>query len=121
MRAQIINRDTRLAIPIRGKVILTDKFKNISVAGFILRQQHDLIRLLHDTGIIAAQAIFIITAQPVGRDIKLTANNRLDTFFPAGLRELQGAKHITRIGDGDGGHVEFFAPLNQVFNLKRPF
>ena len=74
-----------------------DEFEQILVAGLVLRQQDDVIRLF----------IVIAVVPRILRDVGFHADDGLDLRGFAGLVEIDHAKHRSVIGNRQRGHAQF--------------
>jgi hypothetical protein len=92
------------------------QLQQVAVAGFALRQQHQLVRRR-----LVADAIAAVEgpALLLAGNAELTADDRLQAGVARGERELEGAEEIAGVGHGDGRHGLRLAERDQLLQLDR--
>ena len=89
--------NTRLGVKALGKAC-GHHLDQIFVAGLVLAQQ--------DQVAVAVNAVHLIKAG-AGRNINLTADDRLDPIFPGCPVKIDHAVHNTMVGDCSAVHAQF--------------
>ena len=102
--AQQLEINARLDIKSLGKG-QADHVNQIAVARHILTEQDQMaVPLAVGIGLLVAG---------MGRDIDLTANNRMNALFLGGAVKVDDAVHDAVVGDGDGWLPELDRAVNQ--------
>jgi len=84
-------------------------FKQILVAGLILRQQHQVGGFF----VVLRNAVF----HRPGRQIGFNPNNGLNVCCFGSFVKVNHTKHSAMVGNGDGGHLQFFGATDQLLDI----
>ena len=90
---------------------LTDHIGQVAVARLVHAQQHQMPRL-------AVQLVHLVEPG-AGRDVHLTADDRVDALRLAGAVKIHAAVHHAVVGDGDAGLAQLLHPLGQRIDAAR--
>jgi hypothetical protein len=104
--------NARLVI-IAVNVRVSDQLDEVFVAGFVLRQQAEV--MIH-----VAHAAALFPFQPrTGRDVDLAADDGLDALGPRRLVKFNCAEHRAVVGDGQRGKLQFVGLFDQPVQPAR--
>jgi hypothetical protein len=88
----------------------TYNLTKVSIADIILGKKYKVVITL-----LTASDFFVKTG--VRRNVYLTAEDRLNAFFSGRLVIIDAAVHNAVVGDGPGGHAQFFEAFHVFFYL----
>ena len=106
---QNLHIDTRLVIvPLRKTA--ADDFAQIRVTSIIFRQKHQMV-----IPVIPAGNLPVKTG--IGRNIDLTAQNRIDTLCPRRTVKIDHTVHCAMVGNRRSRHAQLLDPFYIFFDF----
>ena len=83
----------------------------VAVAFFVFRQHQQMIVGVAFGG-CAFDVVIVLLA-----DVKLAADDRLDSCRFGRIHKVHRAENVAMIGHGHGGHAQFFHALDKLFHV----
>ncbi len=106
---KIGERDMRIQLERTFQMRAADEMAKIVPAGFVLREQREMVDRLLAAEILAP------------RDAQKRADNRLDADLETGLRESNAAIQPVAVADGNRGKAAFLRELGDLLGIDRAF